>query len=96
MGLQSKTTLRSTTVHLSLIAQVEPHFKNSGLHPSISVIMFTLVHSSSKNDIVLKFCDDCLAGRSNEEEFRENTSISIRIDSFQVTIKTLFHTFWYF
>ena len=40
IALQSTTTLRSIMVHLSLIAHAERHQKNSGLHLSISTIMF--------------------------------------------------------
>ena len=80
-----------------LIAHVEPHLKNSGLYLSISTIMFTWVHSSFKqNDLVLKFCDDRLAGVIAKKDSWTTLPFSICNDSFQVTIKAFFYTFCYF
>ena len=56
IALHSTYTPRSTMVHLSLIAHVEPCHKNRGLCLSISTIMFTWGNSSfKKNYIVIKF-----------------------------------------
>ena len=61
--------------HLSLIAHVEPYFKNSGLHLSISTIMFT----------------ECTVPSNFHSTKKDSGAIppfSFGIDSFQVAIKS--------
>lgn len=83
-------------VHLSLIAHVERHHKNSGLHLSISTIMFTRVQFLQINDFILKFVMIAWLVVLAKKDSGTTRPFSLCIVSFQVVIKALFQTFYYF
>ena len=68
--------LRSTMLHLPLIAHIKFCYKNVGHLLSLSAVMSMWVHSFfQRNEAVSKFFRDCLAGFSGQEEFRDDKCI---------------------